>query len=132
MEESQIFRTLSQDSLSKGLTALIQRMGQQDEVDALWWLIDLNAYKKGMYHGWIPEFMDQCRPMYHTSKQKYVNRECTFTSFTTVLRQICNYCQIPYRYKVKSIHSQHQTLYMIQLPFFLTNVDEKEKEDDLG
>jgi hypothetical protein len=71
------------------------------------------SFKKGTYSEDIQQFMDFCKPYYHISKRKYLEKKLTYNSFTTVLRQICNYNKITYTTQIKYDKSSYDILYYI-------------------
>jgi hypothetical protein len=75
----------------------------------------LNSFKKGIYTSDIPNFIIYCNPFYHISKRKYLDRKITYNSFTTILRQICNFNQIKYTSEIKYDKSSYTILYHIYL-----------------
>ena len=58
------------------------------------YIFNNDSYKKGVFNQSINNFLESCKPCYHTSKQKYIERKLTYNSFTTILRQICKYNKI--------------------------------------
>ena len=42
-----------------------------------------NSYKKGIFENSIPPFIESCRPYYHNSKQKYLDKKLTYNSFSS-------------------------------------------------
>ena len=71
------------------------------------------SYKKGIFNEEIPKFIESCRPYYHISKEKYLDRKPSYNSFTTILRQICNYNQITYTSQIKYDKSNYDIVYYI-------------------
>lgn len=78
-----------------------------------YYIFNKNAYKKGIFKDDIALFVDQIKPYYHASKQKYLDRKSTYNSFTTVLRQICNFNQITYTSQIKYDKSDYDIVYYI-------------------
>ena len=81
-----------------------------------YYTFDTNSFKKGIYNGTIVEFTEFCKPFYHVSKNKYLDRKLTYKNFVTVLRQICKCNNITYTSKVKYDKSSYETLYYIFTP----------------
>jgi hypothetical protein len=79
------------------------------------YVIDENGFKKGMYNNTILEFMEACKPYYHLSKRHYLNKKTTYTSFITVVRQICKYNKITYTHQIKYNNSSYNIIYYIYL-----------------
>ena len=76
---------------------------------------DLNniAFKKGLYNKSIVGFFEQCKPFYHTSKMKYLERPLSYNSFVTVVRQICNANDIVYKSNIKYDKTMYDIIYNI-------------------
>ncbi len=72
-----------------------------------------NSFKKGIYNEEIQQFLDACKPYYHLSKRKYIEKKTTYKSFTTILRQICNHNKITYTSQIKYDKSSYDILYYI-------------------
>lgn len=72
-----------------------------------YYLINNDAFKKGIFNNKIPEFIELLKTYYHLSKQKYLERKLTYNSFTTILRQICNYNKISYTSQIKYDKSKY-------------------------
>ena len=77
------------------------------------YVINNNAYKKGIFNETIPKFLEECKPYYHISKRKYLERKINYNSFITILRQICNYNKITYTSQIKYDKSQYDIIYYI-------------------
>jgi hypothetical protein len=77
------------------------------------YLFTLDAYKKGLFNESIPKFLEECRPYYHLSKQKYLDLKTTYNSFATVLRQICNHNLIVYSSQIKYSQSKYDIIYYV-------------------
>jgi hypothetical protein len=71
------------------------------------------AFKKGMFFNHIEQFFNELKPYYHNSKKKYVEKKITYTSVTTVLRQICNFNKIVYTSHIKYDKSVYDIEYII-------------------
>lgn len=77
------------------------------------YIIDNISFKKGMYNDIIQTFIKDCKEYYHRSKQKYVDRDITYNSFITIIRQICNNNEITYKNKIKYDKSNYSIHYYI-------------------
>lgn len=75
-----------------------------------------DAYKKGIYFNLLAPFLEDCQEYYHVSKRTYLERKLTYNSFTTVLRQICNFKQLKYTSQIKYDKSNYDIIYYIMLP----------------
>ena len=78
-----------------------------------YYIFNKNAYKKGQFNNIIPSFINKITPLYHASKQKYVERKQTYNSFTTILRQLCNFSKITYTSQIKYDKSSYDIVYFI-------------------
>ena len=74
---------------------------------------NIEAFKKGLYSEDIPKFLTNSAPYYHLSKRKYLERKLTHNSFTTILRQICNFNKIKYTSEIKYDKSSYDIVYYI-------------------
>ena len=74
-----------------------------------------SSFKKGVYTEEIQKFLNDCKPFYYVSKRKYLEAKLTYKSFTTVLRQICNYNKITYTSQIKYDKSTYDILYYIYI-----------------
>ncbi len=71
------------------------------------------AFKKGLFTEDILNFIKECYPYYHISKQKYLSKTLTYNSFTTIIRQICNINKTIYTSQIKYDHSSYDIVYYI-------------------
>ncbi len=78
--------------------------------------INKNVYKKGVFNNKIAEFYEACKPYYHISKRKYLDKKISYNSFITVIRQICNSNKITYTSQIKYDKSDYDIVYCISLP----------------
>jgi hypothetical protein len=78
-----------------------------------YYMIQNEVYKKGIYNNKIPEFLQEIRPFYHLSKQKYIDKKLNYNSFTTILRQICNFNNIKYISQIKYDKSKYNIHYYV-------------------
>ena len=77
--------------------------------------LNSDSFKKGVYNEDIQKFLEVCKPHYHISKRIYLEKKLTYKSFTTVLRQICNYNKITYTSQIKYDKSTYDILYYIYI-----------------
>ena len=77
------------------------------------YVINNNSYKKGVFNDNIIKFIDACKPYYHLSKRKYLERKLTYNSFITIVRQICNFNKITYTSQIKYDKSAYDIVYYI-------------------
>jgi hypothetical protein len=80
-----------------------------------YYIINNDSYKKGIFTNKIIEFLEECKPYYHLSKQKYLERKLTYNTFTTILRQVCKFNKITYTSQIKYDKSNYTIVYYIYL-----------------
>jgi len=78
-----------------------------------YYLFNSISFKKGMFTQEINIFLEECKPYYHISKKKYLENKITYNSFTTVLRQICNFNKIIFTSQIKYDKSNYEIIYYI-------------------
>lgn len=77
------------------------------------YIINNSVYKKGLFNGLIPNFIQECKNYYHISKYKYLDKKISYKSFVTIVRQICNFNNISYKYEIKYDKSHYDIIYYI-------------------
>lgn len=78
-----------------------------------YYLVDANAFKVLLYNNYQEEFCKTMLEYYHSSKAYYVNREFTYKSFATVIRQICKSNDVMYGSKMKYEKSLYNIDYFV-------------------
>ena len=63
----------------------------------------------------IENFCKDMNEFYHNSKKYYTEREQSYKTFMTIVRQICKYHHIPFTSKIKYDKSLYQIDYYIYL-----------------
>ena len=104
---SQIFKSIMPKSL---LFDLLDKICLKNEKH---YTFNINSFKKGVYSEDIQNFLKECSQYYHLSKRKYLERKLTHNSFSTVLRQICNFNHITYTSQIKYDKSTYDIVYYI-------------------
>jgi hypothetical protein len=77
------------------------------------YILNNESFKKGLFNEFIQQFIENCRPYYHNSKKKYLDKKITYNSFVTIIRQICNYNKIIYTSQIKYNKSTYDIVYII-------------------
>jgi hypothetical protein len=77
------------------------------------YVLNVESFKKGVFKEIIQQFLNNCTEYYHLSKRKYLEKKLTYNSFTTVIRQICNFNKITYTSKIKYDKSTYTIVYYI-------------------
>ena len=79
------------------------------------YIINKASYKKAILASDIDAFLNECKSYYFLSKHKYLQQNNHYNSFTTVLRQICNFNKITYTSQIKYDKSKYEIEYYIYL-----------------
>jgi hypothetical protein len=107
MSSSQLFRKLIPSDF---LYNILDQIALKKEK---YYVVDINSYKKMLYHNLHTEFCNKLLDYYHVSKQFYVIREFTYNSFTTILRHLCKFNNIMFSSKIRYIESNYNIDYYI-------------------
>ena len=91
------------------LTELLDKICESGEE----YVIDNNAYKRMKFHGYHTPFLETLAPYYHLSKRFYVEREITYTTFMTIVRQICRIYDMEVRSKIHYGDSTYAIAYVV-------------------
>jgi hypothetical protein len=83
-----------------------------------YYFFNSNSFKKGVFSNQIENFFINCKPYYHISKHKYLEKKVQYNTFTTILRQICNFNKITYTSQIKYDKSTYDINYYI----YFTNI----------
>jgi hypothetical protein len=78
-----------------------------------YYLFDINAYRKLIFYNLHVEFFENLKEYYHYGKQFYLERKIKYNSFTTIIRQICKYCNIMYTSQIKYNESKYNIDYLV-------------------
>jgi hypothetical protein len=74
-----------------------------------YYLVDINCYKKILFHKYHEPFLKRLRKHYYYSKLYYLDREFNYASFTNIVRQICKSNNIAFESKI----IYHESTYTI-------------------
>ena len=83
------------------------------EKNETFYTFNVISFKKGLYNNYIQSFITECTQYYHSSKLKYLEKGEHYTSFLTILRQICNFNNINYNSHIKYNKSKYEIVYFI-------------------
>lgn len=79
-----------------------------------WFHFNVTAYRKMIYQQIHLPFIESIRDYYFPAKwRKYGDKELTYSSFTTILRQMCNEVGLAFYTKIVYDHSVCNTVYFI-------------------
>ena len=106
---SQVFKYVVPISI---LTELLDKICESGHE----YLVDNNAYKRMKFHEYHTQFLERLAPYYHFSKRFYVERECTYTNFMTIVRQICRIYKIEVRSNIHYGDSTYAITYVVAKP----------------
>jgi hypothetical protein len=77
-------------------------------------IIDNNAYKRMKFHNYHTHFLIIILPYYHWSKRFYIEREFTYSSFMTIVRQLCRLHKMTISSQLRYSESTYTIEYKIQ------------------
>ena len=78
-----------------------------------YYLFDMNAFRKIIFHNYYEEFQTDILDYYHIGKQFYLTRELTYKSFTNIIRQICKSLSIMFTSQMKYNESKYNIVHFI-------------------
>tara|TARA_B110000285_G_C15107709_1_gene609044 strand:+ start:744 stop:1070 length:327 start_codon:yes stop_codon:yes gene_type:complete len=78
-----------------------------------YYLVDMNAYRKMMFHNYHDEFCNDLKEYYFVSKWNYLTREMTYKSLLNIIRQICKKNFIRFASQMKYNESNYKIDYLI-------------------
>jgi hypothetical protein len=107
MSMTQLFRKPIENSILFDLLAKICKKTDK------FYIIDLNAYKKMLYHELHVDFCNSLMEYYHYSKQFYLTRKLTYNYFTNIIRQLCKSKNIMFTSNIKYNESNYGIEYYI-------------------
>ena len=102
-------RSVPADLLKTLLEAIAIKYGDD-------YVLNMGAFTKGQIYGHNATFINSLRPYYYPSKEKqYLDRELTYNTFITVVRQLCKYHRVRYRYAIIYEQSNYAIHHYIRL-----------------
>ena len=78
-----------------------------------YYLVDMNAYRKMIFHNYHEEFCKDLKEYYFVSKWFYLNREMTHKSLINIIRQICKKNTILFSSQMRYNESNYKIDYLI-------------------
>jgi hypothetical protein len=78
-----------------------------------YYILNHDAFKKGLFHNYINPFLEECVPHYHVSKTHYITKKLTHKTFITIIRQICKFNKIQFTSQIKYNKSEYDIIYYI-------------------
>ena len=78
-----------------------------------YYILNKISYKKCEFLNLLDNFCEKISPAYHKSKQFYVTRKHNYSSFITIIRQICRLNSINYVSKIVYNKSTYDIIYNI-------------------
>lgn len=84
--------------------------------DGGFYTINHTIYNKIIISNHHHAFLDSLKPFYYSSKQHYLTRDFSYKSFVTIIRQICNFHNYPYKQQIIYNNSRYDIHYFIVCP----------------
>jgi len=78
-----------------------------------YYLIDMNAFRKLIFHNYHTEFCEKLKEYYNLSKLFYLERKMVYNSFTNIVRQICKLNNIMFTSQIKYNESKYNIDFFI-------------------
>lgn len=78
-----------------------------------YYLVNVESYKRMVFHDYQKIFLDSIRDYYHKSKQFYIDRKLSYNSFTNIIRQICKSNDHNFGSKIKYNESKYNIEFFI-------------------
>jgi hypothetical protein len=97
-----------------------------------YYVIDLNAYKKLIFHNLHVKMANDLLEYYHVSKQFYVTRKMTYNSFINIVRHVCKNSNIMYSSQIKYNESKYNINYYVyynNMPSIVLEYNEEGKPE---
>lgn len=111
--KSQIFKQIVPIKI---IQEILDKICETEQNDKNKYILNIDAFKKGMFLNFIVPFLNELKPYYFDSKKKYVEKtNITYNSFTTVLRQLCHINNIEYSSEIKYEKSTYSIVYKIKI-----------------
>ena len=85
-----------------------------NEFSEKYYIFNISSYKKLCYNNIDVEFLSIITPYYYASKMFYIERQHTYKSFCTIIRQICKLNQIKIITKTTYYNSSYYNDYHIE------------------
>lgn len=85
-----------------------------NEFSSDYYIFTISSYKKLCYNHHDTVFLSQIAPYYYNSKLYYVERQHTYKTFCTILRQICKINNIKITTKTTYYNSSYYMDYYIE------------------
>lgn len=83
-------------------------------IDGRWYHFNVTSFRKMIFQNLHVSFIESIRNNYFPAKwRKYGDKELTYTSFTTILRQMCNETGRSFYTKIVYDHSVCTTVYFV-------------------
>jgi hypothetical protein len=78
------------------------------------YILNINSYKRLKFHDYQIAFLQALLPYYHWSKRFYIERECTYASFMTIVRQLSKLYNMTVSSQLQYSDSSYTIQYSIQ------------------
>ena len=78
-----------------------------------YYFIDINAFRKMLFHNLHEPFLETLSEYYHISKRFYIERKITYNSFTNIIRQICKSNAVMFSSQIKYNESKYNIDYFV-------------------
>lgn len=105
----QIFKSIVPKEI---LITLLDKICEKQGAD---YIINVNSYKRMKFHELHPGFLESIIDHYHWSKRFYIERDFTYQSFMTIIRQLCRIHSLPIESNIRYGDSTYAIEYIIRV-----------------
>ena len=95
------------------MSLLFELFDKLDIKQDKYYLVNIDTYKKVLFHEYHTDFITTLKEYYHISKHRYLNRKLSYNSFTNIVRQICKSNDNHFTTKVKYNESKYNIEFYI-------------------
>ena len=113
-KKSQIFKSVNENELKIHMIKFIKDHFTYCSLKKEY-VINESIFKHLKYIGIIHKLKEYLAPYYYDSKQKYIINIFTYKGFITIIRQICRFIEISYRYEIIYLQSKYEIKYYFNL-----------------
>lgn len=103
---------INTDKLKETLNQFLNIHCEIDETQKCY-IFNNISYKLYLYNNKIYDFLKELYEYYKPKSLIYLSREINYSNLCTILRQICNFLKIEYKYKIKYDNKSYYMIYYI-------------------
>lgn len=113
-KKSQIFKNINENEIKKYIIEFMKEYFTYCSLKKEY-VVNESIFKHLHYIGVLDELKSNLAPYYYDSKQKYIINMFTYKGFITIIRQLCRFTNISYRYEIIYLQSKYEIKYYFNL-----------------